>query len=273
MAADSSGFYMQADTAMPTCLVFSGHDPIGGAGIQADIEALGSMRVHAATLVTALTAQDSINVYSVEPVSTALLIQQARTLLSDIKPAVIKIGLVPDVMTAEAIHTILTDLQDIPVVLDPIVRAGGGKSLQDRQTCEAMRSLLFPLATVITPNEYEARTFAGNADSLEACAMSLLESGCNYVLITGGDSNEEQVTNRLYGNNRCLETFNWPRLLKQYHGSGCTLASAIAGLLSHGHEPLTAVREAQQYTWNSLNHAYPTGAGQLHPDRFFWTCK
>jgi hydroxymethylpyrimidine/phosphomethylpyrimidine kinase len=262
-----------ADTKLPTCLVFSGHDPIGGAGIQADIETLASMRVHAATLVTALTAQDSVNVYAVEPVSTALLIQQARTLLADIRPAVIKIGLVPSVMIAEAIYTIIGDLPDIPVVLDPIVRAGGGKALQDRQTCEAVRTLLFPLATVATPNEREARAFAGNADSPEACAMSLLESGCEYVLITGGDNDEQQVTNRLYGNNRCLELFNWPRLPRQYHGSGCTLASAIAGLLSHGHEPLSAVREAQQYTWNCLDNAYPTGSGQLHPDRFFWCGK
>jgi hydroxymethylpyrimidine/phosphomethylpyrimidine kinase len=251
--------------------VFSGHDPVGGAGIQADIEVLASMRVHAATLITALTAQDSTNVYSIQPVSASFLLEQARVLLADIQPVSIKIGLVPDVETAEAIHSIVHDLQGLPVILDPVVKAGGGKQLHDKHTVEAVRSLLFPLATLITPNEEEARTFSGNADTLEACAMSMLESGCDYVLMTGGDTQAEQVTNRLYGNNRCLESFRWPRLPEQYHGSGCTLASAIAGLLSHGHEPLSAVREAQQYTWNCLNNAYQTGAGQLHPDRFFWT--
>lgn len=260
-----------SEKGLPTCLVFSGHDPTGGAGVQADIEALASMRVHAATLITALTVQDSSDAYTIEPVSPSLLVHQAKVLLADLRPAAIKIGLVPDVATAEAIYTIINGLVDVPVVLDPVVRAGGGAHLQDEQAQNAVRSLLFPLATVITPNQHEARKFATNADTLEACAMSLLESGCDYVLMTGGDADTRTVNNSLYGNNRCLETFSWPRLEKQYHGSGCTLASAIAGLLSHGHEPLSAVREAQQYTWNCLNKAYKTGMGQLNPDRFFWT--
>ena len=256
---------------LPTCMVFSGHDPVGGAGIQADIEALASMGAHAASIVTALTVQDTINAYAVEPVATALLIQQARTLMDDIRPAVIKIGLIPDVATAEAVHTILTDLPGIPVVLDPVYKAGGGHDLQTRLTRDALKTLLFPLASVITPNVEEARAFTGNADTLDACAMSLLETGCGHVLITGGDTDDEQVVNRLYANNRCLEKFVWPRLPDSYHGSGCTLASAIAGLLSHGHEPLSAVRQAQHYTWHTLKQAYRTGNGQLQPDRFYWT--
>jgi hydroxymethylpyrimidine/phosphomethylpyrimidine kinase len=260
-----------SETGLPTCLVFSGHDPTGGAGIQADIETLSSMRVHAATLITALTVQDTANAYTVEPVSASLLLHQARVLRDDLKPAAVKVGLVPDIATVKAIHTIISELDGVPIVLDPIVRAGGGRHLQEEEARYEMLSLLFPLATVITPNQDEARAFASNADTPEACAMSMLESGCDYVLMTGGDADGQKVSNRLYGNNRCLETFSWPRLHQQYHGSGCTLASAIAGLLSHGHEPLSAVREAQQYTWNCLDNAYETGTGQLNPDRFFWT--
>ena len=254
-------------------MVFSGHDPVGGAGIQADIETLSSMGVHAATVVTALTVQDTVNVHVVEPIATGLLIQQARTLMNDVRPAAIKIGLIPDVATAEAVHTVLMDLTGVPVVLDPVFRAGGGRDLQNRMTRDALRTLLFPLATIVTPNIEEAREFSENADTIDACAVALLESGCEHVLITGGDGAGDQVVNRLYANNRCLERFSWPRLHDQYHGSGCTLASAIAGLLSHGQEPLTAVREAQQYTWNALKHGYRIGQGQLQPDRFYWTGK
>ena len=149
---------------IPTCMVFAGHDPVGGAGIQADIETLSSMGVHATSIVTALTVQDTTNVYEVAATETGLLIHQSRTLLDDIRPAAIKIGLIPDVATAEAVHTLLTDLPGIPVVLDPVYRAGGGHSLHTRQTRDALRSLLFPLATVITPNIQEAQAYTENAD-------------------------------------------------------------------------------------------------------------
>ncbi|MCW8962244.1 MAG: hydroxymethylpyrimidine/phosphomethylpyrimidine kinase [Gammaproteobacteria bacterium] len=258
---------------LPTCLVFSGHDPSGGAGVQADIEAVASMGSHAVTVITALTVQDTANVHAVESVSAPLFIQQTRTLLADIKPAAVKIGLIPDVAIVEAIHSILVDMGGVPIVLDPVVWSGGGTLLQDDAVAEAVKSLLFPLATVITPNEREAKRYAANADTLEACGISLLESGCDYVLITGGDSGTDKVTNKLYANNRCLDIFSWPRLPHEFHGSGCTLASSIAGLLSHGHEPHTAIREAQKYTWDSLNHAYRTGRGQKQPHRFFWAAR
>ena len=257
----------------PSCLVFSGHDPSGGAGVQADIETLASMGSHALTVLTALTVQDTENVYSVEPLPSTLLIEQARTLLADVQPAAVKIGLVPDVATAEAIHSILVDMQPIPMVLDPVVWAGGGTQMQDDGVADAINTLLFPLATVITPNVREAKNFAPCADTPDACGISLLESGCDYVLITDGDGSGPDVVNKLYGNNRCLETFTWPRLPHRYHGSGCTLASAIAGLFSHGQEPHSAIREAQQFTWEALKHAYEVGKGQLSPHRLHWTTK
>lgn len=257
----------------PTCLVFAGHDPGGGAGLQADIETLASMGCHAATLVTCLTVQDTSNVYSVDAVPASTLIEQARTLMADMSVQAIKIGLIPDEEIAEAIHTILVEYPDIPVVLDPILQAGGGHDLLDNQTSDVLRSLLFPLTTVLTPNGPEARHFANNADTLDACGIALLDSGCEFVLLSGGHEESDQVVNKLYGNNRCLEKFSWPRLPHEYHGSGCTLASGIAGLLAHGHEPHSAVREAQQYTWEALKHAYQTGKGQLHPNRFYWTNK
>ncbi len=260
-------------TKVPVCLVFAGHDPSGGAGLQADIEALASNGCHAATLVTCLTSQDTNNVYSIHSTPASQLIEQARTLLADISISAIKIGLVPSIEIAEAIHVLLQEFTHVPIVIDPVLRAGGGGSVQEDDTQDAMQSLLFPLATVLTPNGPEARRLAPNADTLDACGIALLDQGCEYVLISGGHEQGDQVTNKLYGNNRCLEQFHWPRLDGEFHGSGCTLASSIAGLLAHGHEPHSAAREAQQYTWDSLKHAYPIGKGQLQPHRFYWTDK
>mgnify|MGYP000629815250 CR=1 FL=1 len=133
-----------------------------------------------------------------------------------------------------------------------------------------MASLLLPQTTVLTPNSLEARALAPEADSLDACAMALLDRGVEFALVTGTHENTPEVTNRLYANRRLLETFSWDRLPDSYHGSGCTLASSIAGLLAQGLEPFTAIHEAQEYTWETLKNGYRIGMGQHLPNRFFW---
>lgn len=254
---------------IPVCLVFAGHDPSGGAGIQADIEALASNGCHAVTLVTCLTRQDTSNIYSIEARPASQLVKQACTLLADITVRAIKIGLVPSVEIAEAIHVLLKEYEDVPIILDPVLWASGGQSIQDDETREAMKSLLFPSTTILTPNGPEARSLAPAANTLDNCGIALLDQGCEYVLISGGHEKGQQVINNLYSNRRCLKQFCWPRLQGEFHGTGCTLASSIAGFLAHGHELLSAVHEAQEYTWNTLKHAYCTGKGKLQPHRFF----
>jgi hydroxymethylpyrimidine/phosphomethylpyrimidine kinase len=255
---------------VPVCLVFAGNDPTGGAGLQADIEALASMGCHAAPVITALTVQDTANVMAVDPVPASSVIHQARAVLDDMPVAAIKIGLLPDIKTIQAVHGILSELTGIPVVLDPVLRAGGGRSLMDDQSRDAMRSLLFPQTTVLTPNGDEARSLSGRDDSLEACAMALLATGCDYVLVSGGHEAGEQIVNTLFAQGQVLETLRWQRLPGEFHGTGCTLASSIAGLLCHGQETQSAIREAQKYTWETVRHAYKAGRGQQLPNRFFW---
>ncbi len=255
---------------VPVVLTFSGHDPTGGAGVQADIEALASMGCHAAPVVTALTVQDTLNVMEISPVDTALLIEQARAVLEDMDVASFKVGLLGSVQCVEAIHSILVDYPNIPLVLDTVLQAGGGRALADEAIMEAMRTLLFPFTTVLTPNSREARQLAAEGDDLDACAQALMDGGCDYVLVTGSHEATPQVINRLYGNRRHIDDFSWERLPDSYHGSGCTLAAAIAGLLAHGMEPLTAVLEAQEYTWETLRQGYRVGMGQLVPNRLFW---
>lgn len=249
---------------------FSGLDSTGGAGMQADIEAIASMGCHAAPVVTALTVQDTQQVIDYTPVEANILIAQARAVLEDIPVAAIKIGMLGDVSVIEAIHTLLTDYPNIPVVLDPVLVGGGGGELSNEPVIDAIIRLLLPQTTVLTPNSPEALTLAPEADTLDACGQDLLDKGCEFVLLTGTHEEAEHVENRLYGNRRLLDTFTWERLPHSYHGSGCTLAAAIAGLLAQGLEPFTAIHEAQEYTWEALRNAYRVGMGQLLPNRLFW---
>lgn len=255
---------------LPVAMTIAGHDPTGGAGIQADIEAIISMGCHACSVVTSVTVQDTAEVIAYAPMDADLVIQQARTLLEDMPVDAIKIGMLANREIVEAVHSILVDYPDIPVILDPVMASGSGNTLMEDEMLDALLTLLLPQTTILTPNSLEARRLAPDSDTLDACAMSLLDHGCRYVLITGTHENTQQVNNTLYGNNRKLDTYSWERLESSYHGSGCTLASAIAALIAQGQEPLTALFEAQNFTWQSLQHGYQLGMGQKLPNRLFW---
>ena len=261
---------MTVGVPIPVVMVFAGSDPSGGAGIQADIETLASMGCHAVPVITAVTVQDTVDVKRVEPMSAAIIVEQARAVLEDVPVAAFKLGMLGSVEAVEAIHTLLLDYPDVPVVVDPIVKAGGGSVLSDDEMMEAMLNLIFPLATVATPNSQEARWLAPEADTLDACAHEIMDTGCEFLLITGSHENTPKVVNKLYGDQHLIETFAWDRLPGSYHGSGCTLAAAIAGLLAQRLDPLNAAFEAQEYTWESLRNGYRIGMGQSMPNRLFW---
>ena len=261
---------MTSPPTIPVVMAISGSDPTGGAGIQADIETLASMGCHTAPVTTAITVQDTQQVISYSCVDTPMLVQQARAVLEDMSVKLFKIGFLGCAETVTAVHSLLVDYPDIPVVLDPVLVTGNGSDFTDDDTLMAMIQLLIPLTTVLTPNSIEAQILANGADTLEACGQELLDMGCKYVLITGTHEQNKHVINTLYHDRQQVESYSWERLPNHYHGSGCTLASAIAGLLARDIEPLTAIREAQEYTWEALHQGYRLGMGQLIPNRLFW---
>jgi hydroxymethylpyrimidine/phosphomethylpyrimidine kinase len=260
----------QSNSPVPVIMVFSGNDPSGGAGIQADIESLISHGCHTAPVLTALTIQDTQDVIGYTPLDGGLIEEQARAVLEDMPVSAFKLGLLASTEAVETIHSILNDYPDIPVVMDPVLASGSGTQITDDDVIDAMTEMLLPQATVLTPNSKEARVLAPEGDTLEACAMALLSHGSEFVLVTGTHENTPDVTNTLYANNRVMETFTWDRLDGSYHGSGCTLAASIAGLLAQGMEPFTAIHEAQEYTWQALSEGYRIGMGQQIPNRLFW---
>ena len=261
---------------LPAVLVFAGTDPTGGAGLQADVLTLSSLGCHALSVVTAVTVQDTVGVDDYLPLDAEWIGDQARGVLEDMPVAAIKIGMVGSVEAVAAIAEVVSDYPDIPLVLDPVLTSGRGDPLANEELIEALRDLLLPQTTILTPNSIEARRLAEDLDeenddpTLDECARRLLDLGCEYVLITGAHEQGAQVVNTLHGDGGVVNRLQWDRLQGSYHGSGCTLASAVAALLAQGQDMADAVREAQEYTYQTLKNAYRPGMGQYIPDRLYW---
>ena len=260
----------------PIVLVFAASDPSGGAGLQADIMTLSSMGCHPLSVVTAVTIQDTTGVDDVSPIDAEWVADQARCVLEDMPVAAFKIGVLGSVETIAAIAEVVSDYPEIPLVLDPVLASGRGDELASEEMVVALRELLVPQTTIITPNSLEARRLAIDDSNdeddpdLAECAKRLIASGCEYVLVTGTHENTPQVVNTLYGQEGLLRSDSWQRLPGSYHGSGCTLASAIAATIANGLAIGDAVKDAQEYTWQTLKAAFRPGMGQHIPDRLFW---
>ncbi|MDR0776396.1 MAG: hydroxymethylpyrimidine/phosphomethylpyrimidine kinase [Azonexus sp.] len=259
----------------PQVLVFAASDPSAGAGIQADLLTLASLGCHPLTALTAITVQDTVGIEGVQPVAAELLEQQARTVLEDMPVAAFKVGLLGSVENVLTVAEIVSDYPEAPLVLDPVLASGRGDNLSSEEIISAIREMLLPQTTLLTPNAPEARRLAESDDdagepTLDVCAERLIAMGAQYVLITGTHENTPEVVNTLYGSAGVIRRDRWERLPGSYHGSGCTLAAAIAGCLAGGASVEEAVRDAQDYTWQTLKHGFHGGMGQLIPDRFFW---
>jgi hydroxymethylpyrimidine/phosphomethylpyrimidine kinase len=265
-------------TKTPPCVMtFSATDPSSGAGLQADMLTLASIGCHPLSVVTGVTVQDTVGVESVMALDADWINDQARTILEDVQVSAFKLGLLGSVENIAIIAEIMADYPDVPLLIDPILTSGRGDDLTNEEMQAAMCELLFPQATLITPNSIEARrlAFYDEGDevkytSLEESAQRLLAMGTEYVMITGTHERSADVMNSLYGAEGLIKEYHWERLADSYHGSGCTLTSAIAACMAHGLTVEEALQEAQEYTWQTLKNAFRPGMGQFIPDRFFW---
>lgn len=252
--------------AKPVVLAFSGHDPTGAAGVQADIEALAYAGCHCISVITSLTAQNTSEFRSMTPQSPASFREQLDLLTGDIAVDACKIGLVGSIELVEVIGDYL-DRARFPIVLDPVLGAGTGADLSSPGLIRAMTECLCPHTSVITPNLEEARALTGYSDT-EQALHRLLDLGCATALITAADQAGDRVTNTWMDETREIHSYRWDKLPGRYHGSGCTLSACLAGRLALGDTNRTAVETAQEYTWQTLKGARRTGKAQLHPERF-----
>ena len=260
----------------PIVLCFGATDPTGGAGLQADVLTIASMGCHPLTVVTAITVQDTGGVDDVLPIDAEWVADQARAVLEDMPVAAFKIGLLGSVENIAAIAEVISDYPDIPLVFDPVLASGRGDELANEDMLDALRELLLPQTTILTPNSIEARRLIQDEENdednpdLAECAKRILQLGAEYVLVTGTHEHTTKVINTLYGEQGVIRSESWERLVGIYHGSGCTLASAIAALLANGLSMEEAVKEAQEFTWQALKFGFRPGMGQHIPDRLFW---
>ncbi|HUS24989.1 MAG TPA: hydroxymethylpyrimidine/phosphomethylpyrimidine kinase [Candidatus Binatia bacterium] len=249
-------------TAPAVVLCISGHDPCGGAGIQADIEAVAAAGAHAVTVITAHTVQDTSDVRRVAAVDATLLDEQLRVLAADVPIAAVKIGLLGSAAQVPVLLQFLARLGR-PVVLDPVLRAGGGAMLAS----PGLAAGLLAATTVATPNADEARGLAPAAADLDTAGAALVAAGARHVLITGGDEPGDAVVNRWYRAGHGPRRYVWPRLAGGFHGAGCTLAAAIAARLAQGMEVAAALEDAQAFTQRALAAAVAIGGGRRIPRR------
>jgi hydroxymethylpyrimidine/phosphomethylpyrimidine kinase len=236
----------------PMVLSFSATDPTGGAGLQADVLTIAACGCHPLSVLTAFTVQDTQGVASVHPIDADRVLAQAQALLAEMKVAAVKLGVLGSAENARAIASVLPD---VPVVLDPVLASGRGDPLATLETIKVLLSK----TTVATPNTMEAKALGG--------VKAILDTGCRHVLVTGTHGDTPEVINVLHDKSGVVREDRWPRLAGSYHGSGCTLASALAASLAKGSAVGEAVREAQQFTWQALERGFRPGAGQSIPRR------
>ncbi|WP_019139538.1 bifunctional hydroxymethylpyrimidine kinase/phosphomethylpyrimidine kinase [Noviherbaspirillum massiliense] len=253
----------------PSVLIFAGSDPSGGAGLQADIQAVAALGAHPLSVTTALTVQDNDRVHAVHPVPAALVQQQAQALIDKIEVAAVKVGIAGNHANTAAIAGIVEQLKrrrpDLPVVVDTVLASGHGDALSTDNAVQAIEPLL-SVATLITPNLLEAAALCDGDRRLDEQVEKLLRR-CPNVLIKGGHGSGPEVMNHWFavGDSR---SWNWPRLQGSFHGTGCTLASAIAALLAQRVPLVDALERAQSYCHQALLSSYAIAQGQRIPNRW-----
>lgn len=259
----------------PVVLCFSGLDPSGGAGLQADIEAIGQAGAHAAIACTAITVQSSQQVFGFEACTAALVEAQAQAVLDDLPVRVIKSGMLGTTDNIAMLTRLFAECRitkGTPFVLDPVLVANSGGSLGDEKTLVAAFKKLLPYATMVTPNTHELRALSGESD-LHIGAKKLCTQGAYAVLVkTSHDFDSGDIEQYLYVQGEMVHQSTLPRLEGEFHGSGCSLASFIAGRLALGNTLIEAVTAADHWITQTLRAAdvpHPNDTtAQLIPNRF-----
>ncbi|MBD8490293.1 bifunctional hydroxymethylpyrimidine kinase/phosphomethylpyrimidine kinase [Echinicola sp. CAU 1574] len=247
-------------------LTIAGSDSGGGAGIQADIKTMSALGCFATSVITATTAQNTLGVCDIHDIPVAHIVLQLQSILTDITPNAIKIGMLSRPEVVMAIAKELKKYPEIPIVFDPVMVATSGDRLIQQETVEVIKSELFPLTHILTPNLDEASVILGREilvkDELEQAAEEILKLGPEYVLVKGGHLDGDVVRDVLVAEKSC-ETFESTKLTtKNVHGTGCTLSSAIASFLGRGLTVQESVKQAREYVYSAIEAGMEVKTGQ-----------
>jgi hydroxymethylpyrimidine/phosphomethylpyrimidine kinase len=256
----------------PRVLTIAGSDSGGGAGIQADLKTMLACGVHGMSVVTAVTAQNSLGVQGSWPLPVEAVRAQLDSVLGDIGVDAVKTGMLASRAIVSAVAGVLRGV-DAPVVVDPVGVSKHGDSLLDDDALDAVRHELLPVATLATPNLYEVAQLTGvkvdDASDLVAAARAVKALGPRYVLVKGGHLAGDAV-DLLYDGVEAIE-LRGPRFDNRHtHGTGCTLASAIASFLALGHDMPDAVARGKEYVTGAIRHGFAVGSGIGPVDHGWW---
>lgn len=262
--------------APPIVLVFAANDPSAGGGLAADILTLSSLGCHPLPVLTAVTVQDTAGTEDFLAMEADMVSDQARFVLEDMQIAAIKVGALGSLENLTVVAEIAADYPDIPLILEPVFTTAGSDEYADEEMIGAVREMLLPHTTVLVVSSLAARRLATDEPdeqdgmSMDEAALRIRQFGCEFVLVTGTHEQTPTINNALFNRSGRARQDSWERLPGSFHGAGTTLSSAVAAFIANGMDIPQAAREAQDYTWNALKHAYRPGMGQSVPDRLFW---
>lgn len=253
----------------PSVLTIAGSDSGGGAGIQADLKTFSALGCYGTSAITAITVQNTIGVTGIHSVPAEIVQGQIKAVMDDIRPAAIKIGMVHSTELAAAIHQTLLAYKDIPIVFDPVMVATSGDKLIREDTISVLKTVMFPLMTLITPNLDEAELLVQqkitNVEEMRLAAKVLLQTGCFAVLLKGGHLKGEKLYDVYVSRDGEEQIFESSYIESDnVHGTGCTLSSAIAAYLSLQYSLPEAVEKARTYVHDAILHGVQVKTGQGH---------
>lgn len=251
----------------PKVLTIAGSDSGGAAGIQADIKTISALGCYGMTVITALTAQNTLGVQGVLSISPEFVVQQLDSVFSDIKPDAIKIGMIFSSELAVAVSNYLKDYKEIPIVFDPVMVATSGDILIEAETIQTITKELFPMASIITPNMDEAAILAHmpvhQVADMKIAAKKIMDLGCQNVIVKGGHLKDSELTSVLMDSKYNITEFQHQKIdTKNINGAGCTFSSAIASYLALGNSLYESVELAQEYIYQAILQSQNTQTGQ-----------
>ena len=259
---------------VPVALTIAGSDSGGGAGIQADLRTFAFHCVHGTSAITCVTAQNTLGVFRVDALPAAAVVAQIEAVVQDIGVQAAKTGMLLNQEIIAAVAEQVEALGIVQLVVDPVMVSRTGAQLIDDAAVATLKDILIPKAAIVTPNRYESQLLSGleihTLDDMRAAAIRIYQLGAKAVLVKGGGMSGNLRGVDIWFDGQKLETLTKaPVDTKNTHGTGCTLAAAIAANLALSHDPLTAVRLAKDYVTTALKYAFDLGKGQGPVGHFF----
>ena len=252
---------------LPCALTIAGSDSCGGAGIQADLKTFTALGVYGACVITALTAQNTLGINAIHKVPPEFVATQIDSVASDLKINATKVGMLLDADIIEVVAMKVKQYGLQPLIVDPVMVAGTGARLLMEEAIEALKRLLIPLTTILTPNAFEAEALTGikvsSLSDARKAAIILHQLGASTVVVKGGHVEGDDAVDLIYDGVRFIETRSRRIMKGKLHGAGCVFSSAITANLAKGMDQIEAIRRAKRFVHHSIKASQPVGKGLI----------